>query len=171
MDSLQLGELSVVAKQTGVSFTFQGDERQTVTVLNNQIETLQAFLAGHTSEERRVGFRVPLRPLTNDIRSSFKVSLTHGHKSQEVLPVDLSLTGITVEIVDFKLNAGDQIVANLAFDHNVIALNANVVWQDQRLVALHFPTCVIDGELDPPDVLLSIYRAHELEWLRARVQS
>jgi hypothetical protein len=171
MDSLQIGELSISSKQAGVSFTFEGDEKQTVTVLNNQIETLQAFLAIHAAEERRVGFRVPLQPLASSVRTSFKASLSRNSKTVEVAPVDLSLTGILVQASDFTLNAGDHVVANLAFDQDVIALNANVVRQDQRLIALHFPTCVRDGELNPPDALLNIYRALELEWLKARVHS
>jgi hypothetical protein len=169
MDSLRLGELSVASKQAGVLFTFEGEEKQTITVLNNQIEALQSFLASHAAEDRRAGFRVPLQPLASSVRTSFKVTLSRDSKTEEVSPVDMSLTGVLVQVSDFTLNAGDHIVANLAFERDIVTLYANVVRQDQRLVALHFPSCVRDGELNPPAALLNIYRALELEWLKSRV--
>ena len=147
MNSLQLGELSLESKQTGVTFIWQGEQVRSVTVLNHQIEALRAFLDAHVSQERRVGFR-----------------------EQSTHAVDLSLTGILVEAPGSDLNEGDQITATLCLSADCVSLNANVVRCNGDLVALHFPACMQNGELDPPESLLNIYRTLELEWLKSRVQ-
>lgn len=170
MNSLQLGELSVISKQAGITFIWQGEEVRSVTVLNHQIEALRAFLDAHVSHERRVGFRVPLRPLSEAMRQAFDVRLKNRGKEHSTQAVDLSLTGILVEASDSDFKEGDQITATLCLSADCVSLNANVVRRNGNLVALHFPACMQNGELDPPESLLNIYRTLELEWLKSRVQ-
>lgn len=170
MDSLQLSGLSVSSTEQGVVFSWQGEDKHAVTLPDHQIETLRAFLEARTKKsERRIGFRVPLQPLSQEMRDAFAVTLKHYATRAEAIAVDLSLTGILVSVADLQLKTSDQIVVQLRLGDDQTSLNANVVRQQGKLVALHFPTCIDNGELDPPDALLNIYRALEHEWLRSRV--
>lgn len=171
MDSLQLGDLSLVSKPSGICFTWQDDEQHSATIPTHKIAALRAFLDEHVPEEKRLGFRVPLRPLPNSMRESFEVTLKSGDHTAAAFPVDLSLTGILVEVVDLTLRVNQKLDATLCLDDDCVLLTARVVRRDGSLVALHFPTCVANGELDPPEGLLGIYRTLELEWLKSRTPS
>ena len=116
-----------------------------------------------------MGFRVPLRPLSKEVRKAFVVELECEDRKARAYAVDLSLTGILVECDGLAIKETDQITVSLALDGDEVTLTANVVRQQGKLVALHFPECVQGGELEPPEALLGIYRSLELEWLKSRV--
>ncbi len=168
MQTLRLGEMSLVAHSSGIRFIWHHDGDHGVTVPTHKIAALKAFLDEHHADERRLGFRVPLRPLSGAIRDAFAVTLESENGKRTAVPVDLSLTGILVDVVDVKLRVSQSVRIALSLGEDSVTLTAVVVRSNKQLVALHFPSCVQDGELDPPEELLAIYRALELRWLKSR---
>jgi hypothetical protein len=165
---MRLGELSLDLGSAGIRFTCHGDADQSVVVPNEKIAALVAFLEEHSHAERRVGFRVPLRPLSAATRQAFEVTVEANSKKASAIPVDISLTGILLEIPDLKVRTGQRVSATLCLDNDCVLLDAKVVRRVGKLVVLHFPSCIKDDELDPPEGLLGIYRTLELDWLKSR---
>ena len=150
----------------GVCFT-HAESSGSVILSESQLSELLAFLDGQRSE-RRIGFRVPLEPLSESVRQAFHVTLSVGKREQRALPVDLSLTGILLETDGEPLPSGAIVRLSLSFERHRLDLNARVIRSDGCLAALHFPGSLRNSELDPPAGLLPIYRALEAHWLRAR---
>lgn len=171
MDTLEIEGLTLAAHPRGLAFSWGGEEEPQSIVPVQKIAALRAFLDAHYPAERRLGFRVPLRPLPEETKRSFRVTLEHEGKRLRVQPVDLSLTGILVELPEEALPDARQVRARLRLAGDKVRLEAQLVRRDGPLMALHFPSCVANGELDPPEELLGIYRTLELDWLRNRVHA
>jgi hypothetical protein len=166
---LTLGELSLVADVDGLSFVVGGERGARVTLSPRQVGQLEEFLHKNATRERRVGFRVPFRPLKDEVRAGFHVQLQVRGQWMDVTPVDLSLTGILVQGKGLALPVHSQIRVQLRFNELSCALTGEVVRRDGQLLALHFTESISGGDLDPPEPLLAIYRKLEMEWLRHRL--
>jgi len=171
MDSLKLGELTLAAHDSGIGFILHDDPDHQVIVPDHKIGVLRAFLDTHCPEERRLGFRVPLRPLPEETREAFEVALTRKNETHQVDAVDLSLTGVLVDVAEEVFPGARRVKVTLSLHDDSVTIQARVVRRVDRLLALHFPECVVDGELDPPEALLGIYRSLELDWLKKRVRT
>ena len=170
MDNLKLGGLTVTALEAGLSFTLDDGNGSGVLVPEHKLSALRAFIEAHSNEERRLGFRVPLRPLPPETRDALTVTLERRGISAAAQPVDLSLTGILVELPEGDFDGARSITVTLRRDGERARLRARVVRRNGALMALHFPSCVSNGELDPPEELLAIYRSLEQDWLKVRVR-
>jgi hypothetical protein len=169
LDSLNLGRLKVTAGADGVSLALGDEPTQRVALSDRDVGLLQDFLRRHAPGERRLGFRVPFRSLNPEVRAEFEVALClRGHR-HPVVPVDLSLTGILVQSRSFLLPVRMRAGVALTFGDLECTLTGEVVRRDGQLMALHFVESLSNGNLDPPEPLLAIYRRLEQEWLRSRV--
>jgi hypothetical protein len=87
----------------------------------------------------------------------------------EAEPIDLSLTGMLVRAADPILRGGQSLTVTMSLRDLHTPLSATVVRAQPPLLALHFVESLQDGELDPPETLIAIYRELERRWLRNRV--
>jgi hypothetical protein len=166
---LTLGELSLVADVDGLSFVVGGEQGARVTITPRQVGQLEEFLRKNATRERRIGFRVPFRPLKDEVRAGFHVQLQVRNQWVDVTPVDLSLTGILVQGKGLALPVRSQVGVQFSFNELNCSLTGEVVRRDGHLLALHFTESISGGDLDPPEPLLAIYRKLEMEWLRHRL--
>lgn len=168
MDTLTLKDLTFVADSAGIAIMVGNAAGKRLSLSSRDAGQLEDFLRRHVARERRVGFRVRIAPLADRTRSAFRAQLAVGGETVAVRPVDLSLTGILLEVRGVPLRRGDEIGIRLAFEGNVCRLTGSVVRLEGELVALHFLESLKGGELSPPEALLNMYRSLETEWLRNR---
>lgn len=167
MQKLTLGQLTFVADASGVAVTADGRE-EPVMLSRGEVSQLELFLRLHGTSERRIGFRVPMEPLAESIRQSFRVQIRVGARILVARCVDLSLTGILVEVTGVAVPRGAEIPIRLNLDDIECRLIATVVRAEDDQIAMHFLQSLKNGELNPPEPLLVIYRSLETEWLRTR---
>lgn len=169
MESLTLGRLTLTAEKAGVTFVLAGEDVSQVTITARQVCKLEEFLKRYAPHERRLGFRVPLDSLSDEVQSDFKVRVRNISSYVKAKPIDMSLTGILLKSKKLRASLGTHVMTKLTLADDSCTLIGKVVRQDGYLWALHFFETVKNGELDPPEDLLSIYRSLETDWLKSRV--
>ncbi len=169
METLTLGRLTITASRTNVTFILPGEAAVPVTITPTQVSKLENFLKRCAPHERRDGFRVPMDSLSDEIRSKFKVRIRTVSGYLKVKPIDMSLTGMLMKSKKLSASRGAQFLTKLALDDHSCTLVSKVVRNDGNRWALHFPESIKNGELDPCEKLLCIYRILETEWLKSRV--
>ncbi|MEM1432457.1 MAG: PilZ domain-containing protein [Pseudomonadota bacterium] len=171
MTSITIGNLTVTAGADVVQFEVAGADGKTAVALDpRDAVTIERFLAEQRSVETRTGFRVPIRPLLQDLRDAFAVSLVYQGVIYDAVPVDLSLTGMLVRVPDLEVSARARLTARLLLDDSLAKLEATVVRVDGQLLALHFADAMQGGELDPPVQLGPIFSRLEQVYLRRRTR-
>lgn len=117
--------------------------------------------------EGRFAFRVPVLD-----QAVFRVLVQHRGGELEVQPIDLSLTGIQIEVPEGRaLDAAidDPVVVSLDHPKHKITLGAVVRRTAGRRYGLFFPDTVqVGGRVDPPETLMALVREVELLWIRGR---
>ena len=122
---------------------------------------------GNSQSNRRIGFRIDLRQLKQDISNRLRVMVVTDGGQSAVTPVDLSITGICVESEQIIGEHGEHVDVSLSFDDQSIELPAVIVRQDNsnNLTAFQFTGVAKGGEFNPPFELNYIFRALEELWL------
>ena len=169
MESLTLGRLVVTADETEVTFALGAEDGSQVTITPSQVSKLEAFLKRYAPHERRLGFRVPLDTLSSEVRSDFKVRVRNISGYVKATPIDISLTGALLKSKKFRASMGTRVMTKLTLAGYSCTLVSKVVRKNENLWALHFSETIKNGEFNPPEELLSIYRILETEWLKSRV--
>ncbi|MEZ5558168.1 MAG: hypothetical protein R3E86_06425 [Pseudomonadales bacterium] len=167
--SVEIGDLTLTADSSGVSFVLAQSAQGRAKISPRQVRLLEEFLKQHAPHERRIGFRVPFGPLKEEVRSGFQVQARVRGAWIDLQGVDLSLTGILVEGRGMAVPVHCEVPMRLCFQGLECSLRAEVVRRNQTLTALHFVDSLRNGDLNPPEDLLSIYRRLEMEWLRSRL--
>ena len=166
MKSISIGKLKLSADATGVTFAVGGEG---VKIAAQDVGDVEEFLRLFAPHERRVGFRVPMGSLKDSVRQGVKLRVRKGFDWIDAVPVDLSLTGILIKVEDLVVATGSRIALRLEFNDHSCELIGAVVRRDGDLLAAHFTDVLKKGELDPPEALLTVYRALEQEWLKSRL--
>jgi hypothetical protein len=91
------------------------------------------------------------------------VELNHGGAQQEVVPIDISLTGIRVAS-PHSPPAGSSVVLYLGEAGNTVQIAGRVVRCSPNEAAIHFA----HPKNDPPLDLVRLIRRLEIAWLRSR---
>lgn len=167
MQRLTLGDITFGADPDGLVLTVRGRD-EPITLSKPQIEQLEAFLRQSGASERRVGFRVPVASLPDVIRERFRVQIRIGARILLTRCIDLSLTGIQLEVTGLALRRGTEVPVRLNLDDLECRIVGSVVRYENDHLAMQFQQAVKNGELDPPAPLLSMYRLLETEYLRTR---
>ncbi|HEX7037056.1 MAG TPA: PilZ domain-containing protein [Pseudomonadales bacterium] len=167
MQRLTLGDITFGTDPDGLVLTVRGRE-EPITLSKPQVEQLEAFLRQSGACERRVGFRVPVASLPDAIREGFRVQIRVGARILLARCIDLSLTGIQLEVAGLTLRRGMEVPIRLNLDDLECRTVGSVVRYEDDHLAMHFPQAVKNGELDPPAPLLAMYRQLETEYLRLR---
>lgn len=162
MKTLEFEALSVTKHKFGASLNWRDGEVTSTTLNHDELQTLIEFLQAKSPSDRRVGFRVPLFDAELDV----SVQTSRGTVAAKAL--DLSLTGILLEVPEQSLEPDKHCTVTLSLNDHSVILSATPIRTEEKLAAIHFPTTVRGGELDPPDELVSIYRSLELAWLKSR---
>jgi len=169
MSEIHSGNLTIRTMGEKIAFDITGKAATCAVIDSRELPALLAFLNSYlvSQSNRRIGFRIDLRQLNQDIVDRFSVIVEADGKKLAVTPIDLSITGIFVESEKFTFKHGSQAVINLSYDDKVVALPAIAVRQDntQTHTAFHFVGVVEDGELAPPSELDAIFRTLEALWL------
>lgn len=154
MNQIRIGDVVATGRQGRFKFQHaEGNERPICLDKVNIQQLLcfiDAWLTGAFNGRR--SFRVPI-----DRSSGLATALHHGNEVLTVLPRDLSLTGIYVELpsdmVD-RLPVGTDVEVALCFEGRVLLLPGAIKRQDGAGRAVLF-TERIDGEqLCPPEDLI-----------------
>jgi hypothetical protein len=118
--------------------------------------------------EQRGSFRVPL---FRDSKLQVKLTPDDSMPGWTPQPVDISVMGIQVQFSD-KSDPGllieSDVLVELRLDTECVWLRAFVRNQRDHCYGLSFRDIIRVGELAPPDSLVRIVRALELDWLRRR---
>lgn len=117
--------------------------------------------------EGRFAFRVPVLD-----EGLFQVTLRHGAMEVDAQPIDLSLTGLQVEVpegTDLGVRIDDTIQVELEHGKYRITLDAIVRRIIGRRYGLFFPASVRSGgRVEPPVTLVNLVRELEQLWLRGQ---
>lgn len=162
METLELDTLSITKHKFGVTLDWRDGEAGSTALNHDELDTLIEFLQAQTPSDRRVGFRVPLTD------GDLDVSVKTTSKTVAAKALDLSLTGILLELPEHTLAADRQCTVTLSLNNHSVVLAATTIRTEGNIAAMHFPTTVHGGELDPPDELVTIYRSLEQAWLKSR---
>jgi hypothetical protein len=165
MSSIHIGKLNLHADDERLLLTLEDSE---VMLSPQDVTRLEDFLRKYAPHERRIGFRVPLLSLPSATREQFQICLLDETETIPLTPVDISLTGVLVELPE-SMDADPVLRIRISFDEDSCDLMASVVRRQGALCALHFLDALREGELDPPEVLLGIFGHLEQAWLQSRV--
>lgn len=165
MSSTHIGKLNLSADESGLRVQL-GDVETLLSPM--EVSRLEEFLNTYAPHERRIGFRVPLATVPTDTSERFQVLLSDPQMPVPLIPVDLSLTGVLVQLPD-GIELDPVCRVQLSYDTDQCELLASVVRRDGNLCALHFLDALQSGELDPPEALLSIFSHLEQAWLQSRI--
>ena len=165
MASITIGQLTVAADEGSVQLAL-GEEH--LALQPREATELQRFLREHAPRERRLGFRVPLAGVASEFRDSLKARVAAPGRMLPAQVVDLSLTGILLELED-PATLPPSLALDLELGNVHCLLDAELVRYDGQLLALHFPASLRNGELDPPESLRTIFGKLEQAWLQSRL--
>ena len=171
MDEIRVDDIVIQSQES--SLTISDDSRPGLSIIldaNNLPEIIE-FLSSHRPGvgEKRIGFRVPIASLCQSTQSNFSISLEIAGSITEATALDVSITGVLVEITGHNIKVEDGFPATLQYQDNTAIIGAKVVRIDGSRICLHFPSSLTNGELDPPEALMKVYRALEMDWLKERV--
>jgi hypothetical protein len=141
-----------------------------VTFSASNLPDLIDFLCSVKPDEKdlRMGFRVPL-----SISSGLSASITFEDKTCSVKPLNLSLSGIFVELSKsevYEMPIDSKIKIRLQLQDTTTVINGVVSRRSGNQYGIFFPDSVRNNELDPPDLLQAICTKLEKHWLRVRVK-
>lgn len=171
MSKLVLGQLRLEAVPDGIWLRNADIEVAPIHLGLDQARQLEKFLREQNLSERRVGFRVPVHTLAeNDEPLQCTLQLDAG-RWHPVTVIDFSLTGILVRTPDLDVGEDRTLQLTVALGDMQTSLTAKVVRSQSPLLALHFVESLQNGELNPPEPLVTIYRELEARWLRVRIPS
>ncbi len=168
---LKVGEVVVRAEGSGVVLSM-GDSGQNLHLDAEHLPDLINFFASlaPSPSERRIGFRIPVAKMDPNTRDDLQMEITLDGRTWSVQPVDFSLTGVLVE-TDERPAEGADLELSIDFMGMKSKMRAKVVrLLGENKVAMHFPSTLRDGELDPPDSLIGVYRKIEGIWLKQRMK-
>jgi hypothetical protein len=166
MASISLGKLTLSADKESVTIAVDGAG---VKISPAEVAAVEKFLHRYGPHERRVGFRVPIQPLSEKVRQQFTVRLRKGRSWVEAEPVDVSLTGVLIKGNDAVAAEQSRVVVELRFAGHSCTLIGGVVRNQQDFIAIHFSDTLVDWELEPPEELMAIFHALEQQWLKTRL--
>lgn len=173
MDEIRIQEVVIQSQESSLIISDSSQPGLNIKLDASQLPKLIEFLNSHSSdpgvEEKRIGFRVPFADLSQATRENFRIAMEIGGAFVEARPIDVSITGAQVEISGHSVLLGDSFPTAMRYRNQVVTVNAKVVRTHGAFICLHFPSALTHGKLNPPEALLNVYRALELDWLRERV--
>ncbi len=173
MLGLYFGEVLVEFKEEKLVLTLN-EHKQHIEICKDQLPLFVEYLTVNieeTSEERQIGFRIPINQLDAGARRNISVTIETNEEQVNVTLIDFSLTGMLVEgIQKLTLDTNSEIVATVSFMDESVSISAKLVRiSGDHKFALYFPSSLVDGELEPVDELVRVFRQLEFAWLRNRV--
>ena len=171
MDEIKFDNIVIQREESSLTISDESRPGLNIVLDANSLPEIIEFLSSHRSSaaERRIGFRVPIASLCESTRSKFGISFEIAGNITEATAIDVSITGVQVDCVDHDVKVGDSFPATLKYEDKTAIIGAKVVRIDGSRFCLHFPSSLRDGELDPPEALMKVYRALEIDWLKERV--
>ena len=157
------GALNVQHTANGIAIVVNGHQEE---VPFNELNELIDYISSVSVEERRRAFRVPVLP---KLREAIQARVRVAGRARQLTLSDLSLTGCRAMTPRGWVVPPEPFSLGLRMGSNRIVLTAEVVRRNSDGIALRFQDTMKDGILTPPDGLVRIQRALELEWLRGRM--
>ena len=171
MDEIKVHDIVIQSKETNLTITDESRPGLSIVLNSESLPEIIEFLRSHrpNADEKRNGFRVPVECLCEATRSNFKFSIEINGEHFEATAVDVSITGILIDHTELNFEVGESYSATLSYQDKTATVGATVVRCDGSRTSFHFPETLCDGELEPPESLMQVYRALEIDWLKERV--
>ena len=169
MDEVTVGNVVISCDNHRLTFKSREDPRRQVTISAASLPDVLYFLqsVNPSGSDQRVAFRVPL-----DRKSALRTTLGVGSLRLPVLAVDISLSGMLVEMPTslHELTIGSSVEITLELDMKSATLGGTVKRRIENRYGIIFADCQMEGDLDPPGSLMVIFRALERTWLARKVE-
>ena len=171
MDEFKVKNITIQSSDSSLTISDDSRPGNSIVIdtksLPEIIRILSRYRPNHA--ENRNGFRVPIGSLCETTRSNFGVNIEYAGESIEVTAINVSITGILVDHPKLRLPVDGKASIILRYQDNIATIKAIVVRCGGTRISFHFPETLSDGELDPPESIMKVYRALELDWLRERL--
>lgn len=170
MSAIRSGNVLIRAQDEAVEFEIVGQKRAVcASIVWSEVPQILNFLQSYLSSQsdRRTGFRINLEQIKQILNGRFRVVIATARGRLSVTPIDLSLTGVSVEVENHFTEQGAHVDIILSYEEKQVVLPAIVVRQypTQGRTAFHFIGVVKDGEIEPPSEMKYIFRQLEALWL------
>lgn len=170
MSAIRSGNILIRAEDQAVKFEIVGLKHSVCASVGwGKVPEIMDFLQSYlySQSNRRTGFRINLEQLRTILNGRFRVIIATDQGRISVTPIDLSLTGISVEAGHDFADNGAQVDIILSYDAKQVVLPAIVINQYATVnrTAFHFVGVVRDGELEPPPEMEDIFQQLEALWL------
>ncbi|MBN2397880.1 MAG: PilZ domain-containing protein [Deltaproteobacteria bacterium] len=171
MPEITIQNIKIFLDGSSVTFLREDKPDVPVTLPTSAIDELIDFLSSlnQNAIARRRAFRVAV-PSSAGLMVRFALK----GKSWSATPVDLSLAGILIEFsrsegVDIPVDTTLSI--ELRLNDKIATLTGLVRRRDDNQYGILFLESLREGELNPPETLVNIYKEIERQWLRARLET
>ncbi len=167
---LKIGNINIIWDGSSLIFQDGDNANLNLTFSASNLPDLIDFLCSLKPGEKelRLGFRVPL-----SISSGLSASITFEDKTCSARPLNLSLSGIFVELSEsqvYEMPIDSKIKIRLQLQDTTAVINGVVSRRSGNQYGIFFPDSVRGNQLDPPDSLQAICTKLEKQWLRERVK-
>jgi len=171
MDEIKVDDIVIQKHDSGLTISDNSQPGLSIDLDSNNLVEIIDFLSSHKpgGAEQRNGFRVPLESLCAATKSNFRFSIELDGEHIEATAVDVSITGILIDHAELRVVAGESYSVTLEYQDKSATIGATVVRFEGSRISFHFPETLSDGELEPPESLMQVYRALETDWLKERV--
>ncbi len=170
MPEITIKNIKVFWENNAVTFLREDKPDAPITLPTSAIDELIDFLSllNQDATERRRAFRVAV-PRS----AGLMVRFTLKGKTRSATPVDISLVGILIElspsaVIDLPIDTTLSI--ELRLNEKVSTLMGLVRRRNNNRYGILFLDSLREGELNPPESLVNIYKEIERQWLRARLE-
>tara|TARA_R110002072_G_scaffold93495_5_gene207129 strand:+ start:3873 stop:4472 length:600 start_codon:yes stop_codon:yes gene_type:complete len=170
MSAIRSGNILIRAEDQAVKFEIVGLKHSVCASVGwDKVPEIMDFLQSYlcSQSNRRTGFRINLEQLRGILNGRFRVVIATDQGRISVTPIDLSLTGISIDAGHDFADNGAQVDIILSYDAKQVVLPAIAVNQYAHVnrTAFHFIGVVRDGELEPPPEMEDIFQQLEALWL------
>lgn len=174
MISTSIGEINIEINDEGLMISKDDDHLHSICIHKSNLANFVEYLNSSIEQDlddKRIGFRVPIYQLSANSKRKISVVIESLGSEQNLSLVDFSLCGMLVKSEEkLTLSPKSKETAIIKHAENNVAIGAKLVREtENKKYAFHFPSAVKDGELDPSDALVKVFRSLEFEWLRQRV--
>lgn len=171
MEEIRVKDITITSGDSSLTIVDDARPDSSIVLDTSILPEIIQFLNSHRPDpsENRTGFRVPVASLCEETRSGFSATIEADGQSIEYAAFDFSITGILIEDSRLRLIVDQTVSMALRYKEHSATIDAVVVRCEKERTCFHFPDTLTDGELDPPDDLMRLYRALEMDWLRERV--
>ncbi len=168
MSEIQIGTITISCYGRKLTLVDQDNPSVEITLTAAEIPKLVDFLVSIDLDEteRRTAFRLPVSH-----SMGLSTNVTFKGKNNSVTPINLSLTGIQVRFSEDDvpdISIGDSVTVSIQLKEKAVEMSGIVLRRIDNRYGILFPDSLQDEMLEPPNLLMVIFKTLETQWLRTR---